>query len=166
MADTYAQAADDAGLRAFYVGAIDSMKQAPLTAEERNTRIAGLRRGLIPALTRLSKFSDAIDQYVELIDRYPEDQGLIHEAATYAARNNLSSRLTDYYAKAAADSPKDYRWPMVTARLQTNFENFDAAIAAYAGAITIRPDRTDLYASRGALEERLMRRRVGAKHMP
>ena len=157
MADTYAQAADDAGLRAFYVGAIDSMKQAPLTAEERNTRIAGLRRGLIPALTRLSKFSDAIDQYVELIDRYPEDQGLIHEAATYAARNNLSSRLTDYYAKAAADSPKDYRWPMVTARLQTNFENFDAAIAAYAGAITIRPDRTDLYASRGALEERLMR---------
>ena len=157
MADTYAQAADDAGLRSFYVAAIDSVKQAPLTMEERNTRIAGLRRGLIPALTRLSKFSDAVDQYVELINRYPEDQGLIHEAATYAARNNLSSRLTDYYAKAATDSPKDYRWPMVTARLQTNFENFDAAIAAYAGAIKIRPDRTDLYASRGALEERLMR---------
>jgi Flp pilus assembly protein TadD len=65
--------------------------------------------------------------------------------------------LTDYYAKAAADSPKDYRWPMVSARLRTNFENFDAAIAAYTSAIRIRPDRTDLYASRGALEERLMR---------
>ena len=157
MADTYAQASDDFGLRDFYVAAIDSMKQAPLSTEERNTRIAGLRRGLIPALTRLSKFSEAVDQYVELINRYSEDQGLIHEAATYAARNNLSSRLTDYYAKATTDSPKDYRWPMVTARLQTSFENFDAAIAAYTGAIKIRPDRTDLYASRGALEERLMR---------
>ena len=156
-ADTYAQAADDTGLRAFYIAAIDSMKQAPLATDERTTRIAGLRRGLIPALTRMNKYADAVYQYIELINRYPEDQGLIHEAATYASRNNLSSRLTDYYAKTAADSPKDYRWPMVTARLQTTFENFDAAIAAYSGAIRIRPDRTDLYASRGALEERLAR---------
>jgi cellulose synthase operon protein C len=157
MADTYAQASDDAGLRDFYVAAIDSMKHAPLTADERNTRIAGLRRGLIPALTRLNKLSDAVDQYIELITHYPEDQGLIHEAATYSARNNLSTRLTDYYAKAAVDSPKDYRWPMVTAKLQTTFENFDAAIAAYTAAIKVRPDRTDLYAGRGALEERLTR---------
>ncbi|HUB83073.1 MAG TPA: hypothetical protein VMB03_29940 [Bryobacteraceae bacterium] len=157
MADTYAQASDDAGLRDFYLHAINSMKQAPLAAEERNTRIAALRRGLIPALTRLNNFPGAVDQYIELMDRYPEDQGLTHEAATYAARHNLSGRLTGYYAKAAADSPKDYRWPMVTARLQTSFENFDAAIAAYSAAIKIRPDRTDLYVSRGALEERLMR---------
>ena len=156
-ADTYAQASDDAGLRDFYVAAIGSMKQAPLTADDRNTRIATLRRGLIPALTRLNNFSGAVDEYIELINRYPEDQGLIHEAATYSARHSLSPRLTDYYAKAAADSPKDYRWPMVSARLQTNFEKFDAAIAAYTAALKIRPDRTDLYASRGALEERLMR---------
>jgi cellulose synthase operon protein C len=157
MADTYAQAADDNGLRDFYVAAINSMKQAPLTPDERNTRIAALRRGLIPALTRMSNFSGAVDEYMELINHYPEDDGLIHEAATYAARHSLSPRLSDYYTKAAADSPKDYRWPMVSARLQTNFENFDAAIAAYTAALKIRPDRTDLYASRGALEERLMR---------
>ncbi len=157
MADTYAQVSNDAGLRDFYVAALDFMKHAPLTADERNTRIAGLRRGLIPALTRLSKPSDAVDQYIELITHYPEDQGLIHEAGTYSAHNNLSSRLTDYYAKATVDSPKDYRWPMVTARLQTTLENFDAAIAAYTAAIKVRPDRTDLYAGRGALEERLTR---------
>jgi len=157
MADTYAEASDDTGLRDFYVHAIDSMKPSPLAADERNTRIAALRRGLIPALTRLNNFPGAVDQYIELIDRYPEDEGLTHEAATYAARHNLSSRLADYYVKAAADSRKDYRWPMVTARLQTNFESFDAAIAAYTAAIKIRPDRTDLYISRGALEERLVR---------
>lgn len=157
MADTYAAASDDAGLRDFYVASIDAMKQAPLAVDERNTRIAGLRRGLIPALTRLGRFSDAVDQYIELINRYPEDQGLIHEAATYSARNNLASRLTAYYAKASADSPKDYRWPMVTGRLQTNLENFDAAIAAYSSAIKVRPDRSDLYGDRGTLEERLMR---------
>ena len=157
MADTYAQASDDTGLRDFYLAAINSMKQAPLTADERNARIAALRRGLIPALTRLNNFFGALEEYIELVNHYPEDQGLIHEAATYAARHNLASRLTDYYAKAATDSPKDYRWPMISARLQTNFENFDAAIAAYTAALKIRPDRTDLYASRGALEERLMR---------
>ena len=157
MADTYAQAADDAGLRDFYLAAIDSMKQAPLAADERTSRIAALRRGLIPALTRLNNFSGGIDEYIELVNHYPEDQGLIHEAATYAGRHSLSPRLTDYYAKAATDSPKDYRWPMVSARLDTTFENFDAAVADYTAAIKIRPDRTDLYANRGALEERLMR---------
>jgi hypothetical protein len=116
MADTYAQAADDAGLRDFYLAAIDSMKQAPLAADERTSRIAALRRGLIPALTRLNNFSGGIDEYIELVNHYPEDQGLIHEAATYAGRHSLSPRLTDYYAKAATDSPKDYRWPMVSAR--------------------------------------------------
>ena len=157
MADTYAQADDDAGLRGFYLASIDAMKNAPFAADDRNARIAGLRRGLIPALTRLNQFSQALDQYIELINRYPEDEGLIHEAATYATRNNLQSQITSYYAKAAADSPKDYRWPMVTARIDTTFENFDTAIAAYTAALKIRPDRVDLYAGRGALEERLMR---------
>ena len=157
MAATYAQAGDDTGLRDFYRAKIDAMKQAPLTADERLERIAGLRRGLIPALERLGDRAGAVDQYIEVINRYPEDQGLIREAAGYAAAGSLAPRLIAYYTKASADSAKDYRWPMVLARLETHAENFDAAIAAYTRAIGVRPDRTDLYLSRGALEERLMR---------
>jgi len=58
---------------------------------------------------------------------------------------------------AAAASPRDYRWPMVLARLQTYNENYDAAIAAYRTANDLRPDRVDLLIARGTLEERLLR---------
>jgi Flp pilus assembly protein TadD len=156
-ADTYAQAGDDRGLRDFYRAAIESMKQAPLAVEERNERTAGLRRGLIPALARLGQPWDAVDQYIQLVNRYPEDQGLIREAARFAARNLLAPRLIAYYTKACSDSPKDYRWPMVLGRMQTHFEDFDAAIAAYTAATVARPDRMDLYLNRAALEERLLR---------
>ena len=46
---------------------------------------------------------------------------------------------------------------MVLARIQTNIENYPAAIDTYAKAIVIRPDRVDLYTARAGLEERLMR---------
>ena len=46
---------------------------------------------------------------------------------------------------------------MLLARLETQFENFPAAIAAYATAAAIRPDRADFPTARGRLEERLMR---------
>jgi tetratricopeptide (TPR) repeat protein len=41
--------------------------------------------------------------------------------------------------------------------MQTQFENFPAAIEAYARANSVRPDRTDLLVARAALQERLMR---------
>src|SRR5260370_29208411 len=46
---------------------------------------------------------------------------------------------------------------MVLARVQTNLEDYPAAIDTYAKAITIRPDRTDLFIARAGLEERLLR---------
>ena len=50
VADTYALARDDAALRDFYRSTIEAMRNAPIAADERTRRIAGLRRGLIPAL--------------------------------------------------------------------------------------------------------------------
>ncbi len=55
MADTWAQANDDRALRDFYTATIEQIKRAPIAAADRETRIAGLRRGLIPALTRLAR---------------------------------------------------------------------------------------------------------------
>lgn len=157
QADTYASAADDKGLRDFYLATITAMKSAPLPVADRNARIAALRRGLIPALTRLKDFTGAVDQYIEIINRYPEDEGLVSEAARYALERNLRDRLLAYYAKTESDSPRDFRWAMVTARLQTHFEDYSAAIAAYSRATRIRPDRSDLFTARGVMEERLMR---------
>jgi cellulose synthase operon protein C len=157
MADTYAQSGDTEGLRQFYVSEIAAFRTAPLSADAKKSQIAVLRRGLIPALTKLQDSSGAVDQYIELINAFPEDEGLASEAALYAGRNRLAPRLVDYYAKTIQQSPRDYRWPMVLARVQTALEDFPAAIDAYAKAIVIRPDRVDLQIAQAGLEERLMR---------
>ncbi len=157
LADTYARSGNDRALRDFYAAKIQEIRDSTLGAEEKTTRIAALRRGLIPALTRLNDPAGALDQYAEIINRYPEDESLVQEAASYASRHKLQQRLVGYYTKAATDSPRDYRWPMVLARIQTHLENFPAAIAAYEQAGVIRPERVDLYSARASLEERLMR---------
>jgi predicted Zn-dependent protease len=157
MADTYARASDDRGLEQFYFEKITLFRTAPLPADARKAQIATLRRGLIPALTRMNSYSGAVDQYIELINNFPEDDGLVTEAALYAQRYQRQQQFVDFYAKTVAQSPRDYRWSMVLARIQTNFENYPAAIDTYAKSIAIRPDRADLFIARAGLEERLMR---------
>ncbi|HVS74727.1 MAG TPA: hypothetical protein VHE23_04815 [Candidatus Acidoferrales bacterium] len=157
LADTYAQAGDQQGLKQFYLDKIALFRNAPVSAEDRKARIAALRRGLILALTRLEDSADAVDQYVEIINAFPEDEGLVTEAALYAARYKRQPQLVDFYTKTVQQSPRDYRWSMVLARIQTSLEDFPAAIEAYGKSIGIRPDRADLRAARAGLSERLMR---------
>ena len=157
MADTYARSGDDQGLKSFYLSEIDSFKNAQLGKDERDREIATLRRGIIPALTRLKDYSGAVDQYVEIINKYPEDDALVSEAALYAQKHGEEKKLIDFYANTVKQSPRDYRWPMVLARTYTQLEEFPAAIQAYATAIRIRPDRADLHIARADLLERLMR---------
>ncbi|MGC2182598.1 MAG: hypothetical protein WA637_04910 [Terriglobales bacterium] len=157
MADTYAQAGDDRGLRQFYLDKIALFRSAPFSGEERKTRIATLRRGLIPALTRMQDYAGAVDQYIELINNFPEDAGLVTEAALYALRYQRQQQLLEFYARTVTQSPRDYRWPMVLAQIQTSLEQYPAAIESYGKAVTVRPDRVDLRTARAGLEERLMR---------
>gem|GEM_PF-357868 len=157
LADTYARANDPAGLRDFYLAKIQAFRQAPMAKDELNARVATLRRGLILALTQLKQPDAGVDQYIELLNKYPDDDALTTEAALYALKYNLKDKLLAFYTKTTADSPKDYRWPMVLARLQVQFEDYPAAIDDYAKASAIRPDRVDLRSARAALEERLLR---------
>ena len=157
MADTYAQAGDDRGLRQFYLDKIALFRNAPFSGDERKTRIATLRRGLVPALTRMKDYAGAVDQYIELINNFPEDAGLVTEAALYALRYQRQQQLLDFYSKTVTQSPRDYRWPMVLAQIQTSLEQYPAAIESYGKAVTVRPDRVDLRVARAGLEERLMR---------
>ena len=157
VADTYAQAGDQQGLKQFYLDKIALFRNATLSVEDRKARIAALRRGLIPALTQLNDYAGAVDQYIELINVYPEDEELVNEAALYALRHKRQPQLVDFYSKTIQQSPRDYRWSMVLARIQTSLEEFSAAIDTYGKSITIRPDRVDLRVARAGLAERLMR---------
>jgi tetratricopeptide (TPR) repeat protein len=156
-AETYARAADNAGLRDFYQDKIKLFQKAGLSADERKERIAALRRGLIPALTALKDYAGGVDQYIEILNAYPDDAGLTSEAAYYAQRYQRKDQLLGFYSKTVAASPKDSHWAVLLARIQTSLEDFDAAIRTYGQAIQVRPDRTDLLIARAAMEERLMR---------
>ena len=157
MADTYAREGDDHGLQQFYTEKIGLFRNSSLPADTRKAQIASLRRGLIPALTRMKDYPGAVDQYIELINNFPEDEALVTEAALYAQRYQREQQLENFYAKTVAASPRDFHWPMVLARIQTNLENYPAAIATYGKAIAVRPDRSDLFIARAELENRLMR---------
>jgi cellulose synthase operon protein C len=155
--DAYAREGNDSGLRDFYTAKLKELATASLSNGERIEKVAGLRRGLIPVLTRLKDYTGAEDQYIEIINRYPDDDSLVREAALYAATHGRAQQLTAYYAKTEKDSPKDYRWPMTLARIESTLEDFPSAIAEYKRAADVRPDRVDLFTARATLEERLLR---------
>jgi tetratricopeptide (TPR) repeat protein len=157
MADTYARAGEYQQLRDFYTAKITDISHAPLPPAERTERVAGLRRGLIPALEHLKDYTAAVDQYIEIINRYPEDDDLVKDAALFASRHGLQPRLAGYYTKASAESPKDVRLHIALARLETQFEDYAAAVSAYDRAIGVRPDRLDLRIAQAQLEEKLTR---------
>jgi Flp pilus assembly protein TadD len=157
MADTYLQAKDDPGFRDYQIATIQRLKQSHLTPAERIERIATVRRSLIPALDRLKESAGAVDQYIEVVDSFPEDEALTKEAAAYAVAHGQAARMVAFYRKTIAEAPLDYRWPIVLARIETVAEDYPAAIADYERGIKARPDRADLLQAKGRLEERLMR---------
>lgn len=157
MAGTYLREGKDAGLRTFYTDKLNELRQAPLSQEEKTEKMAALRRGMIPVLTRQKDFAGAVEQYIQVLNAYPEDAALAQEAAAFARNNGRTDQLRAFYAKASADSPRDFRWPLILARVQTAFEDLPAAVDAYTRASSIRPDRVDVRTSLASLQERLFR---------
>jgi predicted Zn-dependent protease len=157
MADTYARQGDERTLRSFYLEKIATLANANIPPPERLQRVAALRRALAGVLVRSGDAAGAIDQYMEVLNRYAEDTALLDEIAGLARRTSQQQRVLAYYQKAAAASPKDFRWPLILARIYTSFEDYPSAIAEYGKAVAIRPDRLDLMAARGGLQERLLR---------
>lgn len=156
QANTWLRSGDDKAFRDFQLATIRALKQSPLAPIERTARIATLRRALIPSLTRLRDYAAAVDQYIEVIDSYPEDEGMIREASLYATSHQIGPRIVEFYRNTINTAPRDYRWPMVLAHVQTALEDYPAAISAYDAALKARPDRADLLAERANLEERLL----------
>lgn len=84
-----------------------------------------------------------------MIDRYPEDESLAREAALFASAHGRTDQLVGFYRKTVAEAPRDWRWPIVLARIETALENYPAALSANA-AMKARPDRADRAVARRA----------------
>jgi tetratricopeptide (TPR) repeat protein len=155
LADNYARSGDQAGLASFYRAELAVVKASAMERGEKTTRLAQLRRGMIAAASLLGNWNEAADQYIELINAYPEDAALAQEAALVAGAHGQREKLLSFYRKTVEASPRDARWSIVLARLETALEDYPAAIEAYAKAIHVRPEQKDLYVSKADLEERL-----------
>ena len=153
IAASYARQNDNAGLKAFYLAQLEAARTAPdLSRDDRKADIALLRRGLIPALTSLHDNSGALDQYIALLSAYPEDSATAQQAAVFAIRYKLQPQLVHFLETTVQQSPRDSRFAILLAQVQTTFEDFPAALRAYDLAIAIRKDRADLFEARATLE--------------
>ena len=157
MADTYAREGNYQAVREFYERKIGELREASMPRAQRDRQIASLRRGLIPALTKLNDASATVDQYIEIINRFPSDADLVKEACFYADRHDRRDQLTNYYVKTTRESSRDFRYHRVLAWVYTHFENLSAAIETYGRAIEVRPDSTESFEARASLEVRLLR---------
>ena len=157
VADSYARAGDDPGLRDFYNGKLLAIKTAPLTADAKKQTTLLLRRGLIPALTRMKDYNGATQQYIAMLSAYPEDAGLTQEASLYALRWQQKDVMVGFVAGTVQQSPKDSRFAAMLAQMQTIFEDYPAAIDAWAHAVRIRADKQEWFAAKADLELRLGR---------
>ena len=156
-AATYASEGDNTSLLAFYSAQLAQLKNGSFTEDEKTQRTASLRRGYINALLKAKNFDEGLEQYEALLNVYPEDENLPKEIARFAEANHLADRLIKYYEKATSDSPHNYRWPMVLARIDTTLRRYPEAVAALDKAVYVRPDRVDLYLVKADLETRLLR---------
>ena len=156
-AATYARENDQTALVAFYADELKTIQAAPLPPQDKTTRVAALRRGYVQALTSTNQFRDALEQYEQILNAYPEDALLATEVSRFAENHQLAGQLISYYEKATNDSPRDYRWPLVLARIDTALRRYPEAVTAYNKAAHVRPDRADIVTAKVDLETRLLR---------
>ena len=156
-ADSYAKANDIAGLQDFYRKRLDAIHTASLSADERKMDTALLRRGLIPALVTGQDYPAALDQYIALLSAFPEDNSLIREAALFALRYQQQDKLRSFYLQTTQSSPHDARFFVALAETDDLFGDPSGALEAYAHAVALRPERSELFIAKASLEERLQR---------
>ena len=157
MADTYLQAKDDRGFRDYQLAAIQRLKQSPLAPAERIDANCGHPPRLDPRAGPLKDTAGAVDQYIEVINSYPEDE--VARQGSRGLRRGARPGRADagVLSQNHRRAPLDYRWPIVLGRIETVTEDYPAAIADYERAIKARPDRADVLEAKARLEERLMR---------
>ncbi|HKV41888.1 MAG TPA: tetratricopeptide repeat protein, partial [Blastocatellia bacterium] len=146
-----------ADMAALYQDAFKQVRESGLSVDDARARVASLRTGMIDTLAGLGKYEEAVDQYIEIINSFPEDSDKLAAAADFAERHNLSGRLISYYEKLTKQAYKNYRWELVLARLYERQDNLPGASEQYRLAVVNEPQRSDLRFTLAALLGRQQR---------
>ncbi len=132
-----------------FLGAqITAAKKRDLPDETKRAMVAELRHALIERATEAGRFRDAVDEWIEIVNRRPDDRGEIAALHAFASEHALVPRVVGYYQKTAQASSRDVRWPIVLAVLADLGGDPKTAAQHLGEALRISPDRKDLHRER------------------
>ena len=145
LSQVYTKSGDLEGLANLYKEAIETIKKAKLNEEDTTTKIIELRFGLIDAYIKLSKFVSAQDQYIEILNRKPLNEGYVVSAYQFSKEHKLRDRILKFYQKTSEQAFKDYRWNVLLATFYLDDKGYDTAIKELEKALVNEPQRLELY---------------------
>lgn len=131
-------------LIALYQNELQELTKTPASSDEITNKILDIRLAMIQMLTKLDRPSEVIDQYIEIINRRPDDKPLIQASYRYAQEHNQPERLIKYYEDLAKKAYKNYRWNLVLAALYSISGDEPKELDQYKLAIVNEPERLDL----------------------
>ncbi len=124
---------------------LEALKNQDIERRELNAQVADFRVQMIDAFTRLKDYRAAVGQYIEIINREPDDEENIENAINYVKRYGGGDVLLAYYQKTADAAYKNYRWNVVLARIYEADHDLDDAVQNYKKAIDNQPEMPELY---------------------
>jgi tetratricopeptide (TPR) repeat protein len=152
LAKIYVRTNQPEAMRRAFDETVDELKNSDIERRELEEEIADFRREMIDAFTRLKDYKSAIAQYIEIINREPENKQLTEDAIAYANRYGGAKTLVNYYLKVSAEAFKNYRWNVVLARIYEANNDFENASKNYRAALVDQPEMPELYAALAEIE--------------
>ncbi len=147
LTDIYVRANQPELLRKTFAATIDAIRNQNLEPREFIRQTADLRKQMISAFTQLKDYDSAAEQYIEIINREPENERNLDDAISFVKRYGGAENLLRYYQKTANESFKNYRWNVVLARIYEASNDLPNAAENYRIAIYNQPEMIDLYGS-------------------
>lgn len=140
-------------LRRSFTETAKAIKQdVELEPKEIDWKIASIRRQMITAFTQLKDYRSAIEQYIEIINREPNEKLNIDSAISYVKRYGEADLLLNYYKKTSEEAFKNYRWNVVLAKIYEAKNDLENAVKNYHKAIDNQPEKAELYSELVRLE--------------
>ena len=151
LARVYVRAADSEALKAAFGQTLEAVRGTDADPREMREQVAELRRAMVGAFTQLRDYRAAMEQYIEIINRDPDDDQNVEAAIAYARRYGGADELLAYYRKTATQAYKNYRWDVVLARIYEAKNDLASAARSYKEAITNQPEMIELHAALAAV---------------
>lgn len=149
LTDVYVRTGQSPRLRETFSSTLSALEKQPLEPRELSWQTEILRKKMISAFTRLKDYDAAAEQYIELINREPENDAILEEAIGFAKRYGGGKKLLEYYQTLAREAFKNYRWNVVLARLYEANGDLPNAAENYRAAIFNQPEMIELYEALG-----------------